>query len=77
MTMIGLSCIFLGVILWCRLSRANMRDPRCRVLQYVHGSLMVGGMSDRSTDPSKWFVAYGSQDDFLLNGMVGFYLNDL
>ena len=43
-----------------------MRDPRCRVLQYVHDSLMVGGVSDKSTDPSKWVVAYGSKEDLIL-----------
>ena len=54
------------------------RNPRCRVLQYVHDSLMVGGVSDRSTYPSKWVVAYGSKEDLILIAMVGFYdLNDL
>ena len=38
---------------------------------------MVGGVSDRSTDPSKLVVAYGSKEDLILNAMVGFYLNDL
>ena len=52
------------------------RDPRCRVLQYVHDSLMVGGVSDRSIDPTKWVVAYGSKEDLILNAMVRFYLND-
>ena len=54
-----------------------MRDPRCRVLQYVHNLLMMGGASDGSTDQSKWVVAYGSKEDLILNDMVGFYLNDL
>ena len=54
-----------------------MRDSRCRVLQYVHDSLIVGGKSDRSLYPSKGVVVYGSKGDFLLNAMVGFYLNDL
>ena len=53
------------------------RDPSYRVLQYVHDSLMVGGVSDRSTYPSKWVLAYGSKEDLILNAMVGFYLNDL
>ena len=53
------------------------RDPNRRVLQYVYDSLMMGGMSDRSAYPSKWFVAYGSKEDLILNAMVGFYLNDL
>ena len=47
------------------------------MLQYVHDLLMVGGVSDRSTDPSRWVVAYGSKEDLILNAMVGFYLNDL
>ena len=51
-----------------------MRDPRCRVLQYVHDSLMVSGVSDRSTNPSKWIIAYGSKEDLILNAMVGFSL---
>ena len=54
-----------------------MRDPCCRVLQYVHDSLMVGSVSDKSTDSSKWVVAYGSKEDLILNAMVEFYLNDL
>ena len=54
-----------------------MRGPRCRAFPYVHGSLMVGGVSDRSLYPSKGVVAYGSKDDLLLNAMVWFYLNDL
>ena len=55
-----------------------MRDPHCRVLQYVHDSLMVTGVSDRSTYPSKWVAPYGSKEDLILNAMVGFYdLNDL
>ena len=78
MIMIGLICIFyFSVVLRCPPCRANVRDPRCRVLQYVHDSLMVGGVSDRSTYPSKWVVAYGSKEDLILNAMVGFYPNDL
>ena len=71
-------CIFYyGVVLWCAPSRANVGDPRCRVLQCVHNLPMVGGVSDKSTDPSRWVIAYGSKDDLILNAMVGFYLNDL
>ena len=78
MIVIGLSCMFyFGIVLWCPPCRTNVRDPRCRVLQYVHDSHMVGGVSDKSTDPSKWVVAYGSKEDLILNAMVGFYLNDL
>ena len=54
-----------------------MWDYRCRVLQYVHNSLMVGGESDISLYSSKGVVAYGSKEDLILNTMVGFYLNDL
>ena len=78
MIMVGMSCMFhFGAVLWCPPCHANVRDPRCWVLQYVHDFLMVGGVSDRSTDPSRWVVAYGSKEDFILNDMVGFYLNDL
>ena len=59
-------------------SCANVRAPHCRVLQYVHGSLMLGCESDRSLNPSKWGMAYGSKEDLILNAMVGFHdLNDL
>ena len=54
-------------------SRANVRDPRCRVLQYVHGSLTVGCESDRNLNPSRWVMAYGSKEDLILNAMVGFH----
>ena len=78
MIVIGLSCIFyFRVVLWCPPRRANMRDPCCRVLQYVHDYLIVGGESDRNLDPSKRVVAYGGKEDLILNAMVGFYLNDL
>ena len=67
-----------GAVLRCSPSRANVRGPRCRVLQFVHGSLTVGCESDRNLNPSKWVVAYGSKEDLILNGMVGFHgLNDL
>ena len=57
---------------------ANVRGPRCRVLQYVHGSLMVGCESGRSLNPGKWGMTYGSKEDLILNAMVGFHdLNDL
>ena len=71
MIMIGLSCIFyFGAVLWCPPCRANMRGPRYRVLQYVHGSLIVGGVSDKSTYPSKGVMAYGSEEKLILNAMV-------
>ena len=82
----GLIVILVGVIvyfiysavLWCPLSRTNVRGPHCRVLQYVHDSLMVGCKSDRSLNLSRWVMAYGSKEDLILNAMVGFHdLNDL
>ena len=45
-------------------------NSRCRVLQYVHNSLMVGCESDGSLKPSKGVVAYGGKEDLLLNAMV-------
>ena len=78
MIVIGLSCMFyFGAVLWCPPCRASVRDPRCRVLQYVHDSLIVGGVSDGNTYPSKGVVAYGSKEDLILNAIVEFYLNDL
>ena len=47
-----------GAVLRCPPSRANVRGPHCRVLQYVHDSLIVGCLSDRSINPSKGVVAY-------------------
>ena len=59
-------------------SRADVRGPRCRVLQYVHDSLMVGCESDRKLNPSGWVMAYGSKEDLILNAMVGLHdLKDL
>ena len=78
MIVIGLSCMFyFGVVLWCPTCHSSMWDYRCRVLQYIHDSLIVGRVSDRNTYPTKGVVAYGSKEDLLLNAMVGFYLNDL
>ena len=71
-------CFIYGAVLRCPPSRANMRDPRGRVLQYVHGSLIVGCESDGSLNPSKWGMTYESKEDLILNAMVGFHdLNDL
>ena len=58
--MIGLSCMF---YYWCcpivpSVSRKREGFPLLG-LQYVYDLLMVGGVSDRSTDPSKGIVAYG------------------
>ena len=51
--------VYFGVVLWCFPCRAHEKDSRCRVLQYVHDSLIVGCLSDRSINPSRWVVAYG------------------
>ena len=48
------------------------------MLQYVHGSLMVGFKSDRNLNTSRWAMMYGSKEELILNAMVGFHdLNDL
>ena len=44
---------------YCASVSASVRDSRCRVLQYVHDSLIVDCLSDRSINPSKGVVAYG------------------
>ena len=79
MILVGMIVYFIfGAVLRCPPSRANVRGPCCRVLQYVHGLLMVGCESDRSLNPSRWVVAYGSKGDLILNAMVEFHdLNDL
>ena len=53
--------------------------PRCRVLQYVHGLLIVSVVGDdNSPNADKLVMAYGSKEDLILNSMVGFHdLNDL
>ena len=59
-------------------SHANVRGPRCRVLQYVHGLLTVGCESDRNLNPSRSGMTYVNKEDLILNAMVGFHdLNDL
>ena len=72
-------CIFYyGAVLRCPSSHANVRGSCCRVLQYVHYSLIVGCGSDISLNTNKWVAAYGSKEDLIRNAMVGFYdLNDL
>ena len=77
--LVGMIVYFIyGAILQYPPSRANVRGPRCRVLQYVHDLLMVGCESDRSLNPSKWGMAYGSKEDLIPHAMVGFHdLNDL
>ena len=60
MILVGMIVYFIyGVVQRCPPCRTNMRGPRCRVLQYVHGSLMVGCESDKSLNPSRWAMAYG------------------
>ena len=57
-----------------RLCHASTRDSRCRVLQYVHDSLIVGGESDRNLYPSKVVFAYGSKQDLIVMLWLGFTL---
>ena len=79
MILVGMIVYFIyGAVLWCSLSRANVRAPRCRVLQYVHGLLTLGCESDKNLNSSRWGMTYGSKEDLILNAMVGFNnLNDL
>ena len=79
MILVGMIVYFIyGAVLRCPPSRANLRGPRCRVLQYVHDLLMVGCESDKNLNPSRWVMAYGSKEDLILNAMVWFHgLNDL
>ena len=74
-----MSCmIYFVAVLLCPPCRASVRGSRCRVLQYVHNSLIVGGESDKILYLSKGAVAYGSKEDLILNAIVGFHdLNDL
>ena len=83
----GLIVILVGMVLYFILvlsygalrSHANARGPHCRVLQYVHGLLIVSVAGDGSSlNVIKWVMAYGSKEDLILNAMVGFHdLNDL
>ena len=34
---------------------------------------MVGGVSDRNLNPSRWGMTYGNKEDLILNAMVGFH----
>ena len=80
MILVGMSIYFIyGDVLRCPASHANVRVPRCRVLQYVHGLLIVSVAGDDSNlNADKWVMAYGSKEDLILNAMVGFHdLNDL
>ena len=77
MILVGMIVYFIyGAVLRCPPSCANLRGPRYRVLQYVHGSLTVGCESDRNLNPSRWGMTYGNKEDLIL--LVGFHdLNDL
>ena len=77
--LVGMIVYFIyGAVLRCPPSHAKMQGPRCRVLQYVHGSLMVGCESDKNLNPSGCGMTYGNKEDLILNDMVGFHnLNDL
>ena len=72
----------LYILFWCcptvpSVSR-KWRDPRCRVLQYVNGSLMVGGVSDKIHIPEFGGHCVWDKEDLILNDMVEFHdLNDL
>ena len=78
--LVGMIIYFIyGDVLRCPPYHANMRAPRCRVLQYVHGLLIVSVAGDDSSpNAAKWVMAYGSNEDLILNVMVGFHdHNDL
>ena len=80
MILVGMFVYFIyGVVLRCPPSRANVRGPHCRVLQYVHGFLIVSVAGDYSSpNADNWVMVYGSKEDLILNAMVGFHdLNDL
>ena len=74
-----MSCMFyFDAVLWCPPCRARMRDSHCRVLQYVHGLLIVSvaGVTAASTRISG-LLRMGIKRTRCFNAMVGFYLNDL
>ena len=78
--LVGMIVYFIyGAFLRCPPSRANMRGSRCRVLQYVHGLLIVSVAGDDSSpNADKWVMAYGNKEDVILNAMVRFHdLNGL
>ena len=79
MILVGMIAYFIyDAVLRCPPSRANVRGPRCRVLQYIYNLLIIGSWSDRSLNTDKWVIAYGSKEDLILNAMVGFHdLNDI
>ena len=73
-----MSCMFyFGDVLLCPPYRASVRDSRSRVLQYVHDSLIVGCLSDRSFKPSIEIDTYRiERGPIYLIAMVVFYLNE-
>mgnify|MGYP005829255121 CR=1 FL=1 len=77
--LVGMIIYFIyGAVLRCATSRTNMRTPRCRVLQYVHGLLIfcVAWVTETQTRISgSWRM--GIKRTWCFNAMVGFYLNDL
>ena len=74
-------CFELYVLFWCCPMAPSVPRTRGGFPLYGvaigHNSLIVDGESDGNLHPSKGVVAYGSKEDFILNAMVGFYLNDL
>ena len=78
MTSVCIRLWLVGAVLRCPPSRANVRGPRCRVLQYVHDFLTMGCENERNLNSSRWVMSYVSKKDLILNAMVGFHdLNDL
>ena len=67
------------VLSYGALGVAQTEGPHCRVLQYVHGLLIVSDAGDDNIlNADKWVIMYGSKEDLILNAMVGFHdLNDL
>ena len=60
--LVGMIVYFIyGVVLWCPPSRTNVRAPRCRVLQYVHGLLIVSVAGDDSSPMRESWIR-GSSD---------------
>ena len=59
--LVGMIVYFIyGAVLRYPPSRANVRAPHSRVLQYVHGLLIVSVAGDDSSlNTDKWVMAYG------------------
>ena len=73
--LLGMIVYFIyGAVLRCPPSLANVKGPRCRVLQYVHGLLIVSVAGDDSSpNADRWVMAYGSKEDLIFNAMVAFH----